>query len=73
MPYLKAQAPSDVAKLLKEAEAQADDCWRARQIRYYPTNVAIWAQRGTATTGAACRRSVRSSPARLSHVGIAGI
>src|SRR5436190_15372211 len=44
MPYLKAEAPSDVAKVLREAEAQADDCWRALQIRYYPTNVAIWAQ-----------------------------
>jgi hypothetical protein len=44
MPNLKAEAPSDVAKVLKEAEAQADDCWRALQIRYYPTNVAIWAR-----------------------------
>jgi hypothetical protein len=33
MPYLKAEAPSDVAKVLKEAEAQADDCWSALQIR----------------------------------------
>jgi hypothetical protein len=44
MPYLKAEAPSDVAQVLKEAEARADDCWRGLQIRHYPTNVAIWAQ-----------------------------
>lgn len=44
MPYLKTEAPSEVAKLLKEAEAQADECWRGLQVRYYPTNVGIWAQ-----------------------------
>lgn len=43
MAYLKTDAPADVVETLRQLEAQADECWRALQIRYYPSNIAIWA------------------------------
>jgi len=43
MHYLKADAPTDVVEFLGRAEAQADECWRSLDLRYYPSGVAIWA------------------------------
>ena len=43
MPYVKSGAPPDVLDVVRKAEAQADDCWRALQIRYYPIDLATWA------------------------------
>jgi len=43
MPYVKSEAPPDVLDVVRKAEAQADDCWRALQIRYFTTNLATWA------------------------------
>lgn len=43
MAHLKKDAPPDVIETLRQAEAQADECWRGLQIRYNPSNVAIWA------------------------------
>lgn len=43
MAYLKTDAPADVVETLRQLEAQADECWRALQIRYYPSNIAMWA------------------------------
>ena len=43
MAYLKTEAPADVLEVLRQAERQADECWRGLQIRYYPRNRAIWA------------------------------
>ena len=43
MTYLKTDVPSDIAELLRDAEAQADECWRALELRYYPSNLATWA------------------------------
>jgi len=43
MAYLKDEAPADIAEVLREAEAQADECWRALHLRYYPADLAIWA------------------------------
>ena len=28
---------------LRDAEARADECWRALELRYYPSNLATWA------------------------------
>jgi hypothetical protein len=43
MAYLKDDIPPDVAEVLRQAEAQADECWRALQLRHCPTDLAIWA------------------------------
>lgn len=43
MAYLKNDAPADIAEILRQAEAQADECWRALHIRHFPANVAVWA------------------------------
>ncbi len=41
MAYLKKDAPADVVEILRQAEAQADECWRALQILHNPSNVAV--------------------------------
>jgi hypothetical protein len=43
MAYLKHDLASDIAERLRDAEAQADECWRALELRYYPSNLATWA------------------------------
>lgn len=43
MAYLKDETPVDVAEALRQAEAQADECWRSLQLRHYPADLAIWA------------------------------
>jgi hypothetical protein len=43
MAYLKDEIPADVAEVLRQAEAQADECWRPLQLRHYPADLAIWA------------------------------
>jgi hypothetical protein len=43
MPYLKKDAPPDVLEILRQAEAQADECWQALEIVGSPSNVAVWA------------------------------
>lgn len=43
MAYLKSDAPPEVIEALRQAEAQADECWRGLQIRHYPSNLAVWA------------------------------
>jgi hypothetical protein len=43
MAYLKSDAPPEVIEALRQAEAQADECWRGLQIRHYPSNFAVWA------------------------------
>src|SRR5262245_43185006 len=42
MPYLKTEALPEVGEVLKRSEDQADECWRALGLRYYPSNVGIW-------------------------------
>lgn len=43
MAYLKSAAPPEVIEVLRQAETQADECWRGLQIRYNPANLAVWA------------------------------
>ena len=43
MAYLKSETPADTAEVLRQAEAQVDECWRALQIRHFPANLALWA------------------------------
>lgn len=43
MAYLKKEAPTGVLEILNQAEAQADECWRALQIMQKPSNLAAWA------------------------------
>lgn len=43
MPYVKKDAPADVADTLRQIEAQADECWKTLQILQQPSNVAMWA------------------------------
>ena len=43
MAYLKDEIPADIAEVLCQAEAQADECWRALHLRHYPADLAIWA------------------------------
>ena len=43
MAYLKNEIPADIAEVLCQAEAQADECWRALHLRHYPADLAIWA------------------------------
>lgn len=43
MSFLKNEAPSEVLETLRQAEAQADECWRPLQILQNPSNVAVWA------------------------------
>jgi hypothetical protein len=43
MAYLKNDAPADTVEILRQAEVQADECWRALQLRHHPANVAVWA------------------------------
>jgi hypothetical protein len=42
MAYLKKDAPADVVETLRQAEAQADECWRGLQILKNPSNTALW-------------------------------
>jgi hypothetical protein len=42
MAYLKNEAPAYTTVVLREAEAQADECWRALQLRHYPADLAVW-------------------------------
>ena len=43
MQYLKEETPADIAEVLRQAEAQADECWGALQLRHYPADLAVWA------------------------------
>lgn len=43
MAYLKDEIPADIAEILRQAEARADECWRALHLRHYPADLAIWA------------------------------
>jgi hypothetical protein len=43
MAYLKDEIPADIAEILCQAEARADECWRALRLRHYPADLAIWA------------------------------
>ena len=43
MACLKKEAPAGVLEILNQAEAQADECWRALRIVQTPSNLAIWA------------------------------
>jgi len=43
MAYLKTEAPPEVLQTLRQAEAQADECWRTLQILQNPSDVAVWA------------------------------
>jgi hypothetical protein len=42
MAYLKKDAPADVVETLRQAEAQADECWRDLQILQNPSNTTLW-------------------------------
>jgi hypothetical protein len=42
MAYLKKDAPPDVVETLRQAEAQADECWRGLQLLQNPSNTALW-------------------------------
>ncbi|MBI2187421.1 MAG: hypothetical protein HYU37_09955 [Acidobacteria bacterium] len=58
MAYLKTDAPADVVETLRQLEAQADECWRALQIRYNLSNTSVkWAiGHGQPATAALSRR-----------------
>ena len=43
MAYLKDEIPADIAEVLCQVEAQADECWRTLHLRHYPADLAIWA------------------------------
>ena len=42
MPYLRKDAPADVVETLRQAEAQADECWLGLQILKDPSNTVLW-------------------------------
>src|SRR5437016_4827496 len=43
MAHLKNDATADIAEVLRQAEAQADECWRGLQLRHHSANLAGWA------------------------------
>ncbi len=43
MPHLKKEASRDVLESVREAEAQADQCWSSLEILRHPSNVTVWA------------------------------
>jgi hypothetical protein len=41
MAYLKKDAPAEIVEILRQVEAQADECWRVLQILQNPSNVGV--------------------------------